>query len=195
MKEERLALVIIDMQKDFVLPEAPLRIAGAAGTLPAIRRLLDAFRAEKRPVIHVIREHRTDGVDVEAFRMELFTRQGGFAVPGTRGVEIVDELKPLEGEYVLVKRRFSAFMQTELDFMLRRLGVTRLVVCGTQYPVCIRTTIFDALALGYDVTSVVDATSAQTEEVAASNIRDIAAMGVTCQSVADFLAERGKSGG
>ncbi|MCW7753878.1 cysteine hydrolase [Desulfobotulus sp. H1] len=184
------ALMIIDMQNDFVLPEAPLCIEGAAATLPRIRELLDAFRSRGLPVVHVIRHHRADGVDAEGIREGLFRQGAGFAVPGTKGAEIVDELKPLEDEFVIIKRRFSAFMQTELDFILRRMGIRRLVVCGTQWPVCIRTTIFDALALGYDVISIVDATSARSEDVAAANIRDIAAMGVSCMDVSRFLGPR-----
>ena len=53
-------------------------------------------------------------------------------------------------------------MNTELDFMIRRVGATHLVVCGTQYPYCIRTTIFDALSYGYPVINITDATSAKT---------------------------------
>ncbi|TYT76030.1 cysteine hydrolase family protein [Desulfobotulus mexicanus] len=189
MLSEKYALMIIDMQKDFVLPDAPLCIAGAAETLPRIGELLEAFRVRRLPVIHVIRHHRADGVDVEGIREKYFTEGPGFAVPGTEGAEIVDELTPLANEYVLVKRRFSAFMQTELDFILRRLGVDHLVVCGTQWPVCIRTTIFDALALGYGVTSIVDATSASSEEVAQANIRDIKAMGVSCLEVNSFIRD------
>ncbi|TWI76768.1 nicotinamidase-related amidase [Desulfobotulus alkaliphilus] len=189
MISEKYALMIIDMQKDFVLPNAPLCIGGAAETLPRIGELLEAFRVRGLPVIHVIRHHRADGVDVEGIREKYFTGGPGFAVPGTEGAEIVDELTPLANEYVLVKRRFSAFMQTELDFILRRLGVNHLVICGTQWPVCIRTTIFDALAFDYRVTSIVDATSARSSDVAEANIRDIAAMGVSCVEAGRFIRE------
>ena len=71
-----------------------------------------------------------------------------------------------------MKNRYSCFMNTELDFMLRRLGVTCLVICGTQYPNCIRASIFDAVCHGYRVVNIIDATSAQTPDVAEANIRD-----------------------
>jgi len=73
-------------------------------------------------------------------------------------------------------------MNTELDFILRRLEVESIVVCGVQYPNCIRATVFDGVALGYDVTLVTDATAAQTEEIAQANIVDIRNIGVECIS-------------
>ena len=69
-----IALVIIDMQNDFVLPEAPLCVKGAQATVPTIQKLLDRARAEGWRVIHVIRQHRRDGSDVEIGRAPLFIR-------------------------------------------------------------------------------------------------------------------------
>lgn len=184
------ALLIIDMQNDFVLPGAPVCVEGALETVPNIAKVLDCFRRDKAPVFHVVREYRTDGSDVEANRRKAFKDAGGFVVPGTRGCDIVAGLEPVAGEYRLVKKRYSGFMQTELDLMLRRLAVTRLVVCGTQYPNCVRATIFDAVALGYDVTLVTDAASARTPEIATANMVDIANIGVDCVDTQAFL-ERG----
>ncbi|MBL4623302.1 MAG: cysteine hydrolase, partial [Immundisolibacteraceae bacterium] len=144
-------LLIIDMQNDFVLPGAPMEVAGALATLPNITKVLNQFRQQQLPVFHVVREHRADGSDVDSFRRNGFEAGEPFAVPGTKGCEIVEQLSPIETDYRLVKPRFSAFMQTELDFMLRRLQVDQLVVCGTQYPNCIRATIFDAISLDYGV--------------------------------------------
>ena len=77
-------------------------------------------------------------------------------------------------------------MQTELDLMLRRMEIKRICVCGTQCPVCIRTTVFDGVAYGYQVIVLTDATSAQTTEIAQANIRDIENIGVTCLTVKQF---------
>lgn len=188
MSESHDALLIIDMQKDFVLPGAPVCIRGAQATVPAIRRLLERFRARNRPVFHVIRAYRADGSDIEWSRLAGFLEQP-YLLAGTEGCAIVDELMPLSGEYQIIKPRYSAFMQTELDLMLRRLHVDEVVVCGTQYPVCIRATLMDALALGYRAVSVTDATSAQTPEVAASNIADLTNMGVLCRTVDELCGE------
>lgn len=181
------ALAIIDMQNDFVLPGAPARVAGAMQTIPNIVKLLTYFRATKQPIFYVVREYRQDGSDIELTRYRAFMDNQKYAVPGTKGWDIVDELTPEPGEHRLVKNRFSAFMNTELDFMLRRLGVNELVVCGTQYPNCIRTTVYDAVAYGYETTLITDAASAQTEEIAKANIIDIANIGVNCMTTEDFV--------
>lgn len=182
------ALLIIDMQNDFVLPGGLVTVAGALATVPTIRRLLDAFRAHAWPVLHITRAYRADGSDVELFRRESFLRGPQYLLPGSVGARIVPELAPLPGEPVLVKPRFSAFMGTALDLTLRRLGVQELVIAGTQYPNCIRATVLDAVCLDYAVTVVTDACSAQTDAVAQANIADMAAIGVRCVSAAECLA-------
>lgn len=187
MTEKKYALVIVDMQNDFVLPGAPACVAGAQATVPCISRLLGFFREKKFPIFHVVREYRADGSDIEINRLDGFLHRQPYLVPGTKGCEIVDALKPLEGEYRVVKNRYSCFMNTEMDFMLRRIGATHLVVCGTQYPACIRSTIFDAVCYGYSVTNIVDATSAQTPEIAKANIFDIRNIGVDCIELEEFL--------
>jgi len=146
-----IALAIIDMQNDFVLPGAIACVAGAASTLPTVRRLLADARAKGWTVIHVTREHRADGSDVELFRREAFGAGRGICVAGTPGADIVPELAPLACEYRLKKRRFSAFLFTEFDALLRRLGISTLVLAGTQYPNCIRATAVDAMSRDYRV--------------------------------------------
>lgn len=185
----RSALIIIDMQNDFVLPNGPVCVAGAAATVPLISQLLSHFRQHQGPVFHVVREHRADGSDVDNFRKALFAEDKKFVIPGTDGSEIVEPLQPTANEYRLVKPRFSAFMQTELDMILRRLAITQLVVCGTQYPNCIRATVLDAVSLDYQVTLVTDATSAQTADIAAANILDMANIGVSCLTTHQFITE------
>jgi nicotinamidase-related amidase len=184
---ESYALLIIDMQNDFVLPGAPVCVAGAPASIPGIRNALEAFRKARMPVFHVIREYREDGVDVENFRVRNFLEKAKYVVPGTHGCEIVEELKPIPGEYLLVKNRFSAFMNTELDFILKRLAIKHIVVCGTQYPNCIRATAFDAVANDYHVTLLTDGTSAQTPEIAEANILDMRNIGIPCITVGEFL--------
>ena len=182
----RAALLIIDMQNEFVLPDAPLCVRGAAPTVPVIRRLLLQARAQGLPVIHVIRCHNRDGSDVEKSRQHLFREGPGICVPGTDGARIVTALTPAEGEYILCKRRFSAFFHTELDLLLRRLGVDTLLVSGTQYPNCVRGTAVDAMSLDYDVIVVTDACSAQSPDIAEANIRDLRNMGIRCLPLSEL---------
>ncbi|MGD0819257.1 MAG: isochorismatase family cysteine hydrolase [Desulfomonilia bacterium] len=187
MNQKKYALIIIDMQNDFVLSGTPACVAGAYATIPCIKRLLDFYRANGWPVFHVIREYRADGSDIEFTRLQGFLNNKRYAVPGTKGCEIVESLAPVEGEYRVIKNRFSGFMNTELDFMLRRVGATHLVICGTQYPNCVRATIFDAIAYGYPVINITDATSAQTPQIADANIVDLKNIGVDCISLDEFM--------
>jgi nicotinamidase-related amidase len=174
---EKPALLIIDMQNDFVLEGRPLRVAGAPAVIPKIKTLLAGFRQRKLPVFHILRVHRPDGSDVEITRQELF-RKSPFAVEGTPGAAVIDGLSPRKGEYVLKKTRMSAFIGTELDLMLRTLGITRLFICGIQTPNCIRTTVFDAIAYNYTVVLVDDAVGASSDEVHQANVRDMQNIGV-----------------
>lgn len=176
----RVALAVIDMQNDFVIPGAPACVAGAMASVPAIARLLAKARAEGWAVFHVVRQHAADGHDAEVFRRRLYAGGRGICVQGSPGAEIVEGLAPLPGEALIVKRRFSAFFGTDFDERLRRAGVETLVLAGTQYPNCVRGTAADALYRDYRVVVVTDACSAQSAEVAQANIRDMAGMGMAC---------------
>ncbi len=183
------ALIIVDMQNDFVLPGAPAAVAGAHATLPKIREALAFWRERRWPVVYLYREYRRDGSDIEITRMETFLRNKKFCVPGSDGARIVADIAPAEGDYLIMKNRFSGFMDTELDFILRRLGVNAIAVCGTQYPCCVRGTLVDGICYGYETTCLTDATSASTPAVAEANIFDLREMGVACPTVAEFTGQ------
>ena len=172
------ALLIIDMQNDFVHPGTPVHVAGAEATVPVIRKLRESCRKHEIPVFHVIRSYSADGLTVERARLADF-RRTPFVVP-TLGAESIKELTPEAGEKTVIKPRYSAFFQTSLDLMLKRLGVERVLVSGTQYPNCIRATVTDALSLDYAVSVITDACSAKTEAVAAANILDMRNLGAEC---------------
>ncbi len=179
------ALLIIDMQNDFVLEGKPLKVAGAQAVIPKIQSVLAEFRKRSLPVFHVLRVHRPDGSDVEITRKELFAKSP-FAVEGTRGAAVIDDLAPLKGEYVIPKIRMSAFIGTELDLVLRTLGVSTLFVCGIQTPNCIRTTVFDGIAYNYPVVLIDDATGASSEDVHRANVRDMQNIGVRIIKTAEI---------
>ena len=182
------ALVIVDMQNDFVLPGAPACVAGAMATIPKISEALAFWRSMDWPVVYLYREYRRDGSDIEISRLETFLRDKKFCLPGSEGAKIVDAIAPRAAEYQVLKNRFSGFMDTELDFILRRKGVESIAVCGTQYPCCVRATLVDGLCYGYLTTCLTDATSAQSDEVATANVRDLENMGIRCLKVAEFVA-------
>jgi nicotinamidase-related amidase len=182
------AVLVIDMQNDFVLPGAPLCVSGAKATVPAIARLLDHARANGWAVVYIIRQHNASGCDAEPFRRHLFENGSGFCVKGTCGAEIVDKLQPKDGDYQVVKTRFSGFFKTELHELLQRLGIKRLVLVGTQYPNCIRATAVDAVSLDYGTVVCTDACSAASPEVATANIYDLEHMGIECLSLSAIIS-------
>ncbi|MHB8513596.1 MAG: cysteine hydrolase family protein [Actinomycetota bacterium] len=183
------ALLVIDMQNDFAHPDGRGFLPDAAHKTPQMAALLDAFRSAGLPVIHVVRSYRKDTWDVERFRVPYFQNSPGFLVEGTWGAQIVDRLTPEPGEPVVVKQRFSAFSFTELDLLLRRVGVTRVVVVGENLPNCPRETMFDAIGLDYDVVAPADALATTSDETHHYNLQDLAAVGVRITTVHEVIGE------
>jgi len=87
------ALLVIDMQNDFVRPDGNLPVVGAESIIGKVRDVMEWFRSHHLPVIHVLRVHRADGSDVEWFRRDLFATRP-FGVEGTWGAAVIDELTP-----------------------------------------------------------------------------------------------------
>ncbi|HHU87287.1 MAG: cysteine hydrolase family protein [Pelotomaculaceae bacterium] len=181
------ALLIIDMQNDFCLPGAPFEVKGALSVAAQIKKALDAGRSFGLPIVHVIRHYRADGTDVEITRLQAFMEKGGALIEGTKGAEIIDGLKPVKGEYIVVKKRWSAFFQTELDILLRRLKVNRIVVTGVQTPNCIRATVWDANSLDYEVILLTDGTGAMSPEVHQANLFDMQNIGIELMTTEEFI--------
>lgn len=184
---ERNVILVIDMQRDFVLPDSPAYVAGAASTVPAIARFLEYGRSRGWDIVHVVRRHRPGGPDAEIFRRHLFSDGGQFCAEGSAGAEIVDGLRPCPGDYIVAKTRFDAFYATDLEVLLRGLGTTAVYIAGTQYPNCVRSTAVGALERDWPVTVVTDCCSAATEAVAMANIADMRAMGIACLSSEEIM--------
>lgn len=189
MKE---VLLVIDMQNDFCLPDAVLCVKGAMACLPAVIAAVELARRKAVEIIWVIREHDPSGIDVELFREPMFRLGRSSTVRGTPGAELVAGLAVRPGERIVIKRRFSAFFDTELDRVCRRMGVGRVVICGVQTPNCIRGTAWDAIALDYpQVTVLSDATASSTDEVQQANLYDLRAVSVDTPTVAEWAAQLG----
>ena len=186
------ALIIIDMQNGFIDERSSLCIAGAAATLPACARALDRARKLGIPVFHVCREYAADGSDVESTRFETWLAGGR---PVSKASTLPDSLgfpplvAPQADDHVIIKPRFSAFFDTNLDDTLRAMGVTTVVLTGTTTPNCIRTTCYDALSLNYNVVVIEDCTSSRTPEVQATNIEDMAYIGAQVIDCEAFCTE------
>lgn len=176
------AILVVDMENDWVLPDSPMRVAGAYATLPAIKKFLDFGRSKDWAVIYIYRIHRISGIDAELFRRHFFEEGHPFCIEDTPGAAIPDEIAPQSGDISVKKQRFSAFFGTDLDIILRGLGVKNVYITGTQYPNCIRSTAVDSMSLDYETIVVTDCCSAASDEVANANITDLRNMGIPCVS-------------
>ncbi|CAA0822373.1 Probable inactive nicotinamidase, partial [Striga hermonthica] len=139
----------------------------------------------------VVREHDPLGRDVELFRRHLYLADKPKPTcKGSVGAQLlVDGLVIKDGDYKLVKTRFSAFFNTHLHSYLQGLGITNLVVTGVQTPNCIRQTVYDAVALDYHtVTVIVDAAAAATPEIHLANIADMRNIGVATPTLKEWCA-------
>jgi len=190
----RTALVIIDMQNDIAHPDGRLFIRDAVARVTAMRAVLTAFRDARAPVIHAVRSHRPDGWDAERFRLPTFEAGRGFLLEDTWGRQIIEPLMPEDGEPLVVKRRFSAFMGTELDMLLRRARIERLAVCGASLPNSPRATMFDAISLDYDVIAVEDGLATGSEETRSANLKDLKAVGIRVAIAEDVARETMRAG-
>jgi nicotinamidase-related amidase len=188
---ERCALMIIDMQRDFVDPGGFGEALGNDVSLlrkaiAPTRQVLEAARRRKLLVIHTREGHRQDLSDLptsKKLRGRLKTGigdpgpMGRILVRGEYGHDIVDELKPAPGEPVVDKPGKGAFYATDLDSMLHNRGIRQLVVCGVTTEVCVHTSVREANDRGYDCLVLEDCVGSYFPEFQAAALKMIKAQG------------------
>jgi ureidoacrylate peracid hydrolase len=155
----RTALIVVDMQNDFVAAGAPMETPAARAMVPRLAGALRVCREAGVRVIFTAHVHRVDGSDMGLMTMypPIARRQG--LVDGTPGADIYPELAPLPGEHVIRKHRYSAFFGTDLDIILREWEIDTVVVSGTTTENCCHATARDALFRNYRVLFLADATA------------------------------------
>lgn len=176
----RAALLVIDMENGFVDERSVHCIPTAKETVGRCSRAVEIAREKGIPVFFVKRIYRYDGSDVELTRYEGWKKGGRSMGPESSGFNSAEAplgLSPQNGDYTIIKPRWSAFFHTELDLILRRLKVETVILTGTTTPNCIRTTCYDANSLDYHVVVLEDCCSSATEEIQRVNISDMERMG------------------
>ena len=159
---EKTAMLVVDMQNDFVQEGAPIEIPRARAMVPRLNRLLDVCRAHKIPVIYV--RHVIRGGDIDAGRLadhHAAIRNNKAIIAGTPNVEIYEGLKPHPGDLVVAKPRYSAFYGTDLEAILRSKSIDTLIISGTVTSVCCDSTARDAFSRDYKVIFLSDGTAAR----------------------------------
>ena len=195
----RCALVIIDMQRDFLEPGGFGEALGndvsqLRKIVAPLRALLGAARDARLTVIHTREGHRPDMTDAPRAKVERGAPSmrigdrgpmGRILIRGEAGHDIIPELYPVAGEPVLDKPGKGAFYQTDLDLMLRNRGVETLLVCGVTTEVCVHTTVREANDRGYRCIVVGDCCGSYFPEFHEVGLRMIAAQGGIFGWVAD----------
>jgi nicotinamidase-related amidase len=167
LRGKKHAIVVIDMLNDFIGEKATLRCENGEKIVPEIRRLVDFAHENDIQVIHVQEAHRQNDRD---FRVRPV-----HAIKGTWGSQFIPELQPEEdkGDYVVQKRRHSAFSYTDFDLFCREEEIDTLVLTGVWTNVCVRSTASDGLYHGYNIICISDATASKDDDMHVSGLRDI----------------------
>src|SRR5262245_29547299 len=161
---KRTALIVIDMQRDFVEPggfgeQLGNDVSQLRRVIEPLGQVLDAMRADGFLVIHTREGHRPDLTDCPPTKIARgrlscgigdVGPMGRILVRGSYGHDIIDELKPADGEPVLDKPGKGAFFATDLDLVLHDRGISSLVVTGVTTEVCVSTTVREANDRGYE---------------------------------------------
>ncbi len=198
---ERSALIVVDLQQD-TLDGGPFEIGGTSAIVATATRLVEGFRAARRPVAHVVRLYVPGDRDADLLRREMVEQHRAPLAPGTPGARIAEGVLPrgvdldatllLSGapqhvsaaEAIFYKPRWSAFFRTGLESWLLERGCDTVVVVGCNLPNCPRTTLFDASERDLRAVLVTDAVS----QVTAERLADLELIGVRLMSAAVVTA-------
>jgi len=187
----RTALVVIDMQRDFIEPggfgeSLGNDVSRLQGIVPAVRRVLDAWRSIGGLVVHTREAHAPDLSDCPPAKRERGRPRlrigdagpmGRILVAGESGSEIVPQLMPHEGELVIDKPGKGAFHATGLQAQLQWRGITHLLFAGVTTEVCVQTSMREANDRGYECLLIEDATESYFPQFKAATLAMITAQG------------------
>lgn len=194
------ALIVIDMQRDFVEPggfgeSLGNDVSRLQAIVPTTANLIALFRDQGMPVIHTRECHRPDLSDLPAAKRDRGNPSlrigdpgpmGRLLVAGEPGADIIPALAPLEGEYVLDKPGKGAFYATGLTEHLASLGTETLVFAGVTTEVCVQTTMREANDRGYNCLLIEDATESYFPTFKAATLEMIRAQGAIVGWTATF---------
>jgi len=185
------ALVVIDMQRDFLLPggfgeSLGNDVSQLRRTIAPLAALMAAWRAAGLPIIHTREGHLPDLSDCPPAKLDRGAPSmrigdpgafGRILIRGEYGHDIIDELQPLPGEEVIDKPGKGAFYATDLSEILEKSGIRRLIVTGVTTEVCVHTTVREANDRGYECLVLADCVGSYFPEFQRVGLQMIAAQG------------------
>ena len=168
INKESTAILVVDMLNDFLKPGGKMVLDTGKVIIEPSSRLIEMARNNRIPVVYVNDSHRS------GLRQDReFKKRTEHCIEGTWGAEVIEELKPQEGDFVVKKRRFSGFYETDLDLTLKDLEIDTVVTIGVVTNICVRSTIHDAFFRGYKVIVPRDCVMATGEREQESSLYDI----------------------
>ncbi|QND45969.1 cysteine hydrolase (plasmid) [Rhizobium lusitanum] len=190
-QRDAVALVVIDMQRDFAEPGgfgASLGndVSRITRIVPDVKRLIEGFRKAGLPVIHTMECHRPDLSDLPPAKRDRGNPtlrigdegpMGRILIAGEPGTAILPELAPIDGEIVIEKPGKGAFYATELGDILKDNGIRQLIFAGVTTEVCVQTTMREANDRGYECLLAEEATESYFPEFKEAAIAMIRAQG------------------
>ena len=185
------ALVVIDMQRDFLEPGGFGELLGndvslLGGVVEPLSRVLEAARSAGMLVIHTREGHRPDLSDCPPSKLSRGRLDIGIGAPGPKGRvlvrgeeghDIVDQLKPIEGEVVIDKPGKGSFYATDLELLLRNARINSLIVTGVTTEVCVHTTVREANDRGFECLVLEDCVGSYFPDFHRSALEMICAQG------------------
>jgi ureidoacrylate peracid hydrolase len=164
------ALVVVDMQRFFLDPASPSFTCGGLAILPNLKTLIQAYRQFNLPVIYTRHVHHPGMLD--AGIMGWWWQ--GMCKEGSPESEVHPEIAPLPGEKEIMKHRYSAFYNTDLETVLRCMKIEDLVITGIMTNMCCESTARDAYYRDYHVFFLADGTGSVTEEMHLASLLNLA---------------------
>ena len=179
------ALLVIDVQNGFVSKGGSYDLLGMdtsryCQVIPKIKELLELCRENTIPVFYTQAVRESSGIDLLTRTHQILPKsreerimKKPICVRGTWDADIVAEVAPIPGDHVVIKRRDSAFHDTEIKVWLSSLGINTLIFSGIDTSICVESSLRDAFNIGYDVVLISDATISSNKKHYESTIDNI----------------------
>ena len=148
--------------------------------IPKIQELVTRCRNAGIPVFYTQAVRESSGIDLLTRTHKIVPKaredrimKKPICVRGTWDAEIVDDIKPLSEDHIVIKRRDSAFHDTEIEVWLRSLGVDTLIFCGIDTSICVEASLREAFNIGYDVVLISDSTASSNHKHYESTLENV----------------------
>jgi len=180
------ALIVVDMVKDFTHPNGKVFYPENLEILPRIKSVIESFRKKNLPIIFLRHSYREGKYDKNLLNMRPN------CIENTGGDEIDPSLTVEKEDYVIKKRRYSGFVGTDLDMVLRENNIKNTVIVGTKTNCCIRATVTDAYYLNYHPVVIKECVATNNEDSQRVHLEEIDkyfGKVISMDKLDDFLSE------